>query len=154
MPHTRSMDADEVKEEPSEFNDDDYEYRSIIQLFWKSTDVERIQLQDKMEKVPCARFVVCRRRDLSPRPFDYESNALTKLSYPGALSSFRNVISERIIYSIQGRRLPNLNRHRWYQHGSNYRFWIDRSAHDANSVLKSCTKSISHKWNNFYAVFL
>jgi hypothetical protein len=29
----------------------------------------------------------CRRRDLSPRPFDYESNALTKLSYPGKLSS-------------------------------------------------------------------
>jgi hypothetical protein len=24
---------------------------------------------------------------LSPRPFDYESNALTKLSYPGKLSS-------------------------------------------------------------------
>jgi hypothetical protein len=43
---------------------------------------------------------------LSPRPFDYESNALTKLSYPGALSSFPNVISERIIYSIQGRTLP------------------------------------------------
>ena len=59
-----------------------------------------------MEKVPYARFVVCRRRDLSPRPFDYESNALTKLSYPGALSSFPNVISERIIYSIQGRTLP------------------------------------------------
>ena len=29
MSHTRSVDADEVKEEPSEFNDDDYEYRSI-----------------------------------------------------------------------------------------------------------------------------
>jgi hypothetical protein len=29
------VDADEVKEEPSEFNDDDYEYRSIIQLFRK-----------------------------------------------------------------------------------------------------------------------
>ena len=26
MSHTRSVDADEVKEEPSEFNDDDYEY--------------------------------------------------------------------------------------------------------------------------------
>ena len=35
MPDTRSVDADEVKEEPSEFNDDDYEYRSIIQLFPK-----------------------------------------------------------------------------------------------------------------------
>ena len=31
-------------------------------------------------------LLVCRRRDLSPRPFDYESNALTKLSYPGKLS--------------------------------------------------------------------
>ena len=39
---------------------------------------------------------------MSPRPFDYESNALTKLSYPGALSHFPNVIFERIIYSIQG----------------------------------------------------
>ncbi|HTH22533.1 MAG TPA: hypothetical protein VL854_09975 [Nitrososphaeraceae archaeon] len=29
MPDARSVDADEVKEEPSEFNDDDYEYRSI-----------------------------------------------------------------------------------------------------------------------------
>jgi hypothetical protein len=29
----------------------------------------------------------CRRRDSSPRPFDYESNALTMLSYPGKLSS-------------------------------------------------------------------
>ena len=107
-----------------------------------------------IEEIPYAIFVVCRRRDLSPRPFDYESNALTKLSYPGALSPFPNVISERIIYSIQGRRLPNFHRHRRYQHGSNYRFWIDRSAHDANSVLKICTKSVSHKWNNFYAVFL
>jgi hypothetical protein len=100
------VDADEVKEEPSEFNDDDYEYRSILQLFRKSTDVERIQLQEMMEEIPYARFIVCRRRDLSPRPFDYESNALTKLSYPGALSPLPNVISERIIYSIQGRTLP------------------------------------------------
>jgi hypothetical protein len=81
-----------------------------------------------MEEIPYARFVVCRRRDLSPRPFDYESNALTKLSYPGALSPIPNVISERIIYSIQGRRFPNFHRHRRYQHGSNYRFWIDHSA--------------------------
>jgi hypothetical protein len=29
VPNSRSVDADEVKEEPSEFNDDDYEYRSI-----------------------------------------------------------------------------------------------------------------------------
>ena len=88
MPHTRSVDADEVKEEPSEFNDDDYEYRSILQLFRKITDVERIQLQDKMEKIPYARFVVCRRRDLSPRPFDYESNALTKLELPRRAQPF------------------------------------------------------------------
>ena len=108
-----------------------------------------------MEEIPYARFVVCRRRDLSPRPFDYESNALTKLSYPGALSPFPNVISERIIYSIQGRRLPNFQEHRRYQHGFDDRFWTsDRSAHDANSVLKAVPKSVSHKWNNFYAVFL
>jgi hypothetical protein len=98
------VDADEVKEEPSEFNDDDYEYRSIIQLFRKSTDVDC--LQEMTEERPSPTFIVCRRRDLSPRPFDYESNALTKLSYPGALSPFPNVISERIIYSIQGRTLP------------------------------------------------
>lgn len=29
MPEARSVGANEVKEEPSEFNDDDYEYRSI-----------------------------------------------------------------------------------------------------------------------------
>lgn len=107
-----------------------------------------------IEEIPYTIFVVCRRRDLSPRPFDYESNALTKLSYPGALSPFPNVISERIIYSIQGRRLPNFYRQRRDHHGSNYRFWLDHSAHDANLVLKNCTKSVSHKWNNFYAVFL
>ena len=39
MPDARSVDADEVKEEPSEFNDDDYEYRSILQLFRKSTNM-------------------------------------------------------------------------------------------------------------------
>jgi hypothetical protein len=64
------------------------------------------------------------------------------------------VISERIIYSIQGRRLPNFYRRRRDQRGSNYRFWLDHSAHDANLALKNCTKSVSHKWNNFYAVFL
>jgi hypothetical protein len=90
-----------------------------------------------IEEIPYAIFVVCRRRDLSPRPFDYESNALTKLSYPGALSPFPNVISERIIYSIQGRRLPNFYRQRRDQHGSNYRFWLDHSAHDANLALKT-----------------
>ena len=82
MPHTTSVDADEVKEEPSEFNDDDYEYPKHPSIILKKYRVERIQLQDKMEKVPYPRFVVCRRRDLSPRPFDYESNALTKLELP------------------------------------------------------------------------
>ena len=94
------MDADEVKEEPSEFNDDDYEYRSILQLFRKSTDFERIQLQEMTEEIPYARFIVCRRRDLSPRPFDYESNALTKLSYPGAqLLEHNDFLKHNIFYS-------------------------------------------------------
>ena len=42
MPDARSVDADEVKEEPSEFNDDDYEYRSIIHLFRTNTDLKRM----------------------------------------------------------------------------------------------------------------
>jgi hypothetical protein len=47
------------------------------------------------------------------------------------------VISERIIYSIQGRRLPNFYRRRRDQHGPNYRFWLDHSAHDVNLALKT-----------------
>jgi len=39
VPDAISVDADEVKEEPSEFNDDDYEYRSIIQIFRESTSM-------------------------------------------------------------------------------------------------------------------
>lgn len=57
MSHTRSVDADEVKEEPSEFNDDDYEYRSILQLIPKSTDLDRIQLQEMMKDMPYARLI-------------------------------------------------------------------------------------------------
>ena len=57
VPNSRSVDADEVKEEPSEFNDDDYEYRSILQLFPKSTDFERIQLQETMKDIPHARLI-------------------------------------------------------------------------------------------------
>ncbi len=63
------MDADEVKEEPSEFNDDDYEYRSILQLFRKSTDVERIQLQEIMEEIPYPIFVVMPEAGLEPATF-------------------------------------------------------------------------------------
>ena len=44
--------------------------------------------------------ITCRRRDLSPRPFDYESNALTKLSYPGAQLPDPNDFLN-IIYFIQ-----------------------------------------------------
>jgi hypothetical protein len=51
------VDADEVKEEPSEFNDDDYEYRSIPQLFRKSTDLERIQFEEMMKVISYARLI-------------------------------------------------------------------------------------------------
>lgn len=45
-------------------------------------------------------MITCRRRDLSPRPFDYESNALTKLSYPGAqLLEHNDFLKHNIFYS-------------------------------------------------------
>lgn len=43
----------------------------------------------------------CRRRDSSPRPFDYESNALTRLSHSGKLSSVLETLFFCNIYSIQ-----------------------------------------------------
>lgn len=42
-----------MKEEPSEFNDDDYEYRSILQLFRNRKDhhIELIQPQEVRKEI-------------------------------------------------------------------------------------------------------